>query len=181
MVKKHTVNWSAAGVIVAITIGLAGIYLSFQELNSVKISLQQSQASLEILANKEGVYLEPSIGIEAKMYKNTQLGLPKLFIYNNGKVEAINVAVQVIRRQFDGEKFGGMAWGSGPGGSYVFDRINTYESKEIVFPEEYIVNPDHNIRPPICLYAARCVAGPLPIDLPTVIIFLIFTFLYFTK
>ena len=94
-----TGDWIAlAGVFGAMIFSLLG-YLS------VNTSLQQSQVSLEILANKEGVYLEPVIGIDALMYKNSQLGSPKIFIFNNGKVEAINVVVQIIRRQFDGQSF----------------------------------------------------------------------------
>jgi len=146
MNNKETkkINWAAVGVIVALFIGLAGIGFSFKELQSVNTSLQQSQVSLNILANKEGVSLEPIIGVDALMYKNSQLGSPKVFIFNNGKIEAINVVVQIIRREFDGENFVGASWGSGEGGSYVFDEIKTYETKEIVLPEEYIIEPDFN-------------------------------------
>ncbi|MCR4284164.1 MAG: hypothetical protein NUV64_02495 [Parcubacteria group bacterium] len=129
---------------IAIAALVAAIIFNVLQLWSIKTSLQQSQESLSILANKEGVYLKPAIGIDARMYKNSQLGSPKIFIFNNGKVEAVNVVIQIIRRQFDGKSFTGATWGSGDGGQYVFDEIKTYEMKEITLPSDYIVDPEFN-------------------------------------
>lgn len=140
--QKKNINWTAAGVIVALFIGLMGILFSYLELNFIEGTLTQSQVSLDILANKEGVYLEPLIVIDAVMYKKNETASPRIFISNNGKIEAINVVVQIIRRQFDGENFTGATWGGD--GSFVFDEIKTYETKEIVLPDEYVVNPTFN-------------------------------------
>jgi len=129
---------------IAIAALAVAIVFNVLQLWSIKTSLQQSQESLSILANKEGVYLKPAIGIDARMYKNSQLGSPKIFIFNNGKVEAVNVVIQIIRRQFDGKSFTGATWGSGDGGQYVFDEIKTYEMKEITLPSDYIVDPEFN-------------------------------------
>ena len=129
---------------IAIVALVAAIVFNVLQLWSIKTSLQQSQESLSILANKEGVYLKPAIGIDARIYKNSQLGSPKIFIFNNGKVEAVNVVIQIIRRQFDGKSFTGATWGSGDGGQYVFDEIKTYEMKEITLPSDYIVDPEFN-------------------------------------
>lgn len=107
--------------------------------------LWQSQKSLSILANKEGVYLKPSIEIDARMYKNSQIGSPKIFISNNGRVPAEHAIVQIIRRQFDGKSFTGAVWGNGDGAQYVFDEIKTYETKEINIPSNYIENPEYNV------------------------------------
>lgn len=107
-------------------------------------SLQQSQKSLDILANKEAVNLDPAIGIDALMYKNGQLKAPRLFIYNDGKVPAINVVLQIIRRQFDGKEFVGAEWGSGKGSLYIYDEIKTYDSKEIELPSNYVEDPSYN-------------------------------------
>ncbi len=141
---KIKIDWTAAGVLVALGLGVVGILFSWLNLNAVKTSLQQSQNSLSILANKENVYLEPNIEVDSLMYKNSQLGAPKLFLFNNGRIEAINVVVLIIRRQFDGNSFIGQTWGSGEGYSYVFDEIKTFETKEIILPEGHIVDPEYN-------------------------------------
>jgi hypothetical protein len=79
------------------------------------------------------------------MYKNSDFKAPKIIISNDGKVEALNVLVQIIRRQFDGEKFVGAVWGGGEGNQYIFEKMVTFESKEIRLPEEYVVNPEYNV------------------------------------
>jgi hypothetical protein len=107
--------------------------------------LLQTQKSLDILVNKEAVNLKPVLGIDALMYKNSQLGTPKISIFNNGKVPAINVVVQIIRRQFDGKSFTGAVWGNGDGAQYVFDEIKTYETKQIKLPDNYVEDPEYNV------------------------------------
>jgi len=79
------------------------------------------------------------------MYVNSQLGAPKIIISNSGKIEAINIVIQIIRREFDGEKFIGANWGSSKGDQYIYDKLTTFETKEIFLPENYIVNPKYNV------------------------------------
>ena len=116
-------------------------YYASRSINIAKDALINSQEILAITRNQVGTNLRPLITVNSVLYNNGNLK-PKIIIANNGKIEAINILVQIIRRQFDGKEFVGASWTSSD--QHVFNQLMTFEFKEIPLPDEYIINPEFN-------------------------------------